>query len=128
MRRRKKEGARRPHLLHHPASPEKGGVWAAGIFSLLLHITLITLLTVGLKPSMTKMKPSFYRVTIRPYAPQGDGSPLGSPRSERPGPAAISPPAPAPIPKAVVEKAKPVPKTEPVLKTKPIESQKGPKT
>ena len=111
--RRRKEGARRPHLLHHPASPEKGGLWAAGIFSLLLHITLITLLTVGLRPTMTKMKPSFYRVTIRPFAPQGDGSPLGSSPTERPGPAAITPPAPPPIQKTIVEK------------TKPAESQKG---
>jgi len=119
--RRRKEGARRPHLLHHPASPEKGGLWAAGIFSLLLHITLITLLTVGLKPTMTKMKP-VYRVTIRPFAPQGDGSPLGSPQSERPGPAAISPPVAPPIQKTVVEK------TKPVEKTKAAENQKGRKT
>ncbi len=124
--RRRREGAQRP-LLHHPPSPDKGGLWTAGIFSLLLHITLITLLTVGLKPSITKTKPSYYRVTLRPYAPQGDGSPLGSPQSERPGPAAISPPAPPPIQKTIVEKAKPVPKTEPGLKTKPVESQKGPK-
>jgi len=119
--RRRKEGTRRPPLLHHPASPEKGGLWTAGIFSLLLHITLITLLTVGLKPTMTKMKPSFYRVTIRPFAPHGDGSPLGSPQSERPGPAAISPPAAPPIQKTVVEKAK-------GEKTKPVENQKGRKT
>ena len=101
--------------MHHPASPEKGGLWAAGIFSLLLHITLITILTVGLKPTMTKMKPSFYRVTIRPYSPQGDGSPLGSSPAERPGPA-ITKPAPPPIQKTIVEK------------TKPAENQKGRKT
>ncbi len=118
--RRRREGARRP-LLRHPASPEKGGLRTAGIFSLLLHITLITLLTVGLRPTMTKMKPSFYRVTIRPYAPQGDGSPLGSPSSERPGPAAISPPAPPPIQKTIVEKTK-------SEKAKVLESSKGLKT
>jgi TonB family protein len=119
--RRRKGGTRRPHLLHHPVSPEKGGLWAAGIFSLLLHITLITILTVGLKPTMTKMKPSFYRVTIRPFAPQGDGSPLGSSLPERPGPAAISPPAPPPIQKTIVEKTK-------GEKTKLVENQKGSKT
>lgn len=117
--RRRRGGTQRPHLLHHPASPEKGGLWAAGIFSLLLHITLITLLTVGLRPTMTKMKPSFYRVTIRPFAPQGDGSPLGRSPTERPGPAAISPPAPPPIQKTIVEK------TKPVEITKSAESQKG---
>ncbi len=110
--RRRREGFRQPHLLHHPASPEKGGLWAAGIFSLLLHITLITLLTVGLKPTMTKMKPSFYRVTIRPFSPQGDGSPLGGSPTERPGPA-ITKPVPPPIQKTTVEK------------TKPAENQKG---
>ncbi len=125
--RRRKGGTRRPHPLHHPASPEKGGLWAAGIFSLLLHITLIIFLTVGLKPTMTKMKPSFYRVTIRPYAPQGDGSPLGSSPAERPGPA-ITKPAPPPIQKTVVEKIKPAEKTKPVEKTKPAESEKGRKT
>ena len=123
--RRRREGTRRPPL-SHPASPERGGLWTAGIFSMLLHITLVILLTIGLKPAMTKMKPSFYRVTIRPYAPQGDGSPLGSPSSERPGPAAISQPAP-PVQKTIVEKTKPVPKADPVLKTKPVENQKGPK-
>ena len=110
--RRRRESSRRPHLLHHPASPEKGGLWAAGIFSLLLHITLITILTVGLKPTMTQMKPSFYRVTIRPFSPQGDGSPLGSSPMERPGPA-VTKPAPLPIQKTKDEKAK------------PVESQKG---
>ena len=104
--RRRKEGARRPHPLHHPTSPEKSGMWAAGIFSLLLHITLIILLTVGLKPTMPKMKPSVYRVTLRPFAPHGDGSPLGSSLTERPGPAAISPPATPPIQKTIVEKTK----------------------
>ncbi len=110
--RRRKGATQRPHLLHHPASPEKGGWWAAGIFSLLIHITLVTILTVGLRPTMTKMKPSVYRVTLRPYSPQGDGSPLGSSPMERPGPA-IKPPAPPPIQKTIVEK------------TKPVESQKG---
>jgi len=121
---RRRGGIRRPHLLHHPASPEKGGLWAAGILSLLLHITLITILTVGLKPTMTKMKPSVYRVTIRPYAPQGDGSPLGSSPAERPGPA-ITKSAPPPIQKTVVEKIKPAEKAKPVEKTKPAESEKG---
>jgi colicin import membrane protein len=109
---RRRGGIQRPHLLHHPASPEKGGLWAAGIFSLLLHITLITILTVGLRPTMTRMKPSVYRVTIRPFSPQGDGSPLGSSPMERPGPA-ITKPAPLPIQKTIVEK------------TKPVENQKG---
>ncbi len=124
--RRRKEGPRR-HFLHHPASPEKRGLWAAGIFSLLLHITLITLLTVSLKPATPKMKPSIYRVTIRPYAPHGDGSPLGSSLMERPGPAVSSPPAAPPIQKSNVEKTKPVEKTKLVEKVKPVESQKGPK-
>lgn len=123
--RRRREGARRPQVSHYLASPEKSRLWAAGIFSLLLHITLIILLTVGLKPTMTKMKPSFYRVTIRPYAPQGDGSPLGSSSpAERPGPAAAKPALP-PVQKTVVEKIKPAEKAKPVEKTKPAEREKG---
>ena len=116
--RRRKGTTRRPHLLHHPASPEKGGLWTAGIFSLLLHITLLAILTAGLKPTVTKMKPSIYRVTIRPFSPQGDGSPLGSSLLDRPGPATISPPAPPPIQKTIVEKTKD-------QKTKLVEDQKG---
>jgi len=119
--RRRKGGAQRPHLLHHPASPERGGLWTAGIFSLLLHITLIAMLTVGVKPTMTKMKPSVYRVTLRPFSPHGDGSPLGSSPTERPGSASISLPAQPPIQKTVVEKTKDG-------KTKLAESQKGLKT
>jgi TonB family protein len=123
--RRRREGSRRPHVSHQLASPETSKLWAAGIFSLLLHITLIILLTVGLKPTMTKMKPSFYRVTIRPYAPQGDGSPLGSSSpAERPGPAAAKPALP-PVQKTVVEKIKPAEKAKPVEKTKPAEREKG---
>jgi colicin import membrane protein len=125
--RRRKGGTRRPHPLRHSASPEKGGLWAAGIFSLLLHISLIIFLTVGLKPTMTKMKPSSYRVTIRPYAPQGDGSPLGGSPAEPPGPA-ITKPASPPIQKTVVEKIKPAEKAKPVEKTKAAESEKGRKT
>jgi TonB family protein len=97
------------------------------MFSLLLHITLIIFLTVGLKPTMTKMKPSFYRVTIRPYAPHGDGSPLGGSPTERPGPAAAKPALP-PIQKTVVEKIKPTEKTKSVEKAKPVENQKGRQT
>jgi TonB family protein len=118
-------GTRRPPLLHHPASPEKGGWWTAGIFSLLLHITLAITLTVGMKPTISKMKPSVYRVTIRPFSPHGDGSPLGGSPSERQGPAVISPPVSPPIQKTNVEKTKPIEKTKPVEKAKPIEYQKG---
>jgi len=106
--RMRRGGTQRPHLLHHPASPEQGGWWTAGIFSLLLHITLVGTLTVGLKPTISKMNPSVYRVTIRPFSPRGDGSPLGGSPSERQGPAAITPPA-----------------SPPIQKTKPVEDQKG---
>lgn len=125
--RRRREGSRRPPPLHHPASFEKRRLWAAGTFSLLLHITLIVLLTVGLKPAMTKTKPSFYRVTIRPYAPQGDGSPLSGSPAERPGSAAAKPALP-PVQKTVVEKIKPAEKTKSVEKAKPAESQKSRQT
>jgi colicin import membrane protein len=67
-----------PSLLNNPVSPDKGGLLKAGIFSLLLHIALVAVLSLNLRPSITKMGPSVYRVTIRAFSPRGDGTPLGS--------------------------------------------------
>jgi len=43
----------------------------AGIFSLLLHIGLVVLLTFGLRPATPKERLSIYRVTLRPFSPPG---------------------------------------------------------
>ena len=61
------------------ALSDDGGLLKAGAFSLLIHIALAILLTLSGRPSMTEMGSSIYRVTIRPYAPHGDGGPLGTP-------------------------------------------------
>ncbi len=72
------KGRVQPSLLNGPVFPDKGGLLKAGIFSLLLHITLVAALILGLRPTITKMHSSVYRVTIRPFSPQGNGSPFGS--------------------------------------------------
>jgi len=54
-----------------------GGLFKAGIFSLLVHMGLIVILGLSAKPMITRMIPSVYRVTIRPFSPPGDGLPEG---------------------------------------------------
>ncbi len=61
------------------ALSDDGGLLKAGAFSLLIHIALAILLTLSARPSMTEMGSPIYRVTIRPFAPHGDGGPLGTP-------------------------------------------------
>ncbi len=92
--------------LHH------NGLMKAGAFSLAIHIALAVLLTFGGRTSMKEM-PSIYHVTIRPFAPMGDGGPLGS---STPGSRGSSIPAPE-----TAEKPKPIEKTKPVEKPKSVE-------
>ncbi len=54
------------------------GLLKAGAFSLFIHVALAVALTLTGRSSMSEMGPSAYRVVIRPYAPRGDGGPLGS--------------------------------------------------
>jgi TonB family protein len=75
--RKLQKGRGQPSLLNDSVSPDKGGLLKAGIFSLLLHITLAVVI-LGLRPTIAEMRPSVYRVTIRPFSPQGNGAPLGS--------------------------------------------------
>jgi TonB family protein len=90
------------------------GLVKAGAFSLLIHIALGVLLTVSGRPSLTEM-PSVYRVTIRPFAPRGDGGPLGTVTG--------SPGSPLPASEAA-EKPKVVEKPKSVEKPRRIESTK----
>jgi len=76
--RRLQKGRGQPSLLNDSVIPDKGGLLKAGIFSLLLHFTLVVALILGMRPTIAEMHPSVYRVTIRPYSPRGNGSPLGS--------------------------------------------------
>lgn len=78
-------GIKQRHLLDNSASINKSGLLKAGIFSLLLHMTLVAILTFGLRPTMTNMELSVYRVTIRPFSPHGNGTPLGSSTPGSPG-------------------------------------------
>ena len=58
------------------------GLMRAGIFSLLLHMGLVVLLTLSLNPPSAKERLSIYRVTLRPFAPSGgiqSATPGGSP-------------------------------------------------
>ena len=85
-------GIKQRRLLDDSASINKSGLLKAGIFSLLLHMTLVAILTFGLRPTMTDMGLSVYRVTIRPFSPHGDGTPLGSSIPGSPGLPEESPP------------------------------------
>jgi TonB family protein len=78
-------GIKQLRLSDDPASIGKSGLLKAGIFSLLFHMTLVAILTFGLRPTMTDMGLSVYRVTIRPFSPHGDGTPLGSSIPGAPG-------------------------------------------
>ncbi len=101
-------GGRHQHsLVKDPDSAERGRLLKTGFFSLLLHITLAVVLILSGRSTMTKVGPSVYRVTIRSFSPQGDGTPLGSPI---PGP-----------PGRTVE----LPASPPAEKPKPAANQKG---
>ncbi len=72
-------------LLNGQAFSHDDGLLKAGAFSLLIHIGLGILLTLSARHPMTESAPSIYRVTIRPFAPRGDGGPLGSSIPGSPG-------------------------------------------
>ncbi len=73
-------GGRPQHFrFNDPDIAAKGRLLKTGFFSLLLHITLAVILIISARSTMTKIGPSVYRVTIRSFSPQGDGTPLGSP-------------------------------------------------
>jgi TonB family protein len=79
-----------------------GGLFKAGIFSLLLHIALIIILGFSVKPMIKKVVPSVYRVTIRPFSPPGYGIQQSSSSLDLPSP-------PSRLPSSTsVEKLKPI--------------------
>jgi TonB family protein len=95
MRRLQKRRSHYPSLLNNLAFPEKSRLLKAGIFSLVIHLTLVVAVIIGQRPTIAEMHPSVYRVTIRPFSPKGDGSPLGSSTPGGPGspiPSPVSPP------------------------------------
>jgi TonB family protein len=114
--RRLQKGRGQPSLLNDSVIPDKGGLLKAGIFSLLLHFTLVVALVLGMRPTIAEMRPSVYRVTIRPYSPRGNGSPLGSSTPGGSGSPLASPVSPP------VEKSKPTGDQKKSEKTEDIKS------
>jgi colicin import membrane protein len=100
-------GRQPPYLLNDPDFAHTRRLMKTGFFSLFLHIVLAVILILSSRSTMTKVGPSVYRVTIRSFSPQGDGTPLGSPI---PGP-----------PGRTVE----LPASPPGEKPKPAANQKG---
>jgi len=77
-------GRRQPHSrLSNRDYPDTGGLLKTGFVSFLLHFTLAVILILSTRSTIPKIGPSIYRVTIRSFSPQGDGTPLGS---ANPGP------------------------------------------
>jgi TonB family protein len=110
-----------PSLLNKLAFHEKRRLLKAGILSLLLHFTLVVAVVLGMRPTIAEMRPSVYRVTIRPFSPQGNGAPLGSPTPGGSGSPIASPISPP------VEKPKPTGDKKKSEKTEGIKSyQKKP--
>jgi TolA protein len=114
--RRLQKGRTQPSLLNDSPIPDKGGLLKAGMVSLVLHLTLIAAVTFGMRPTIAEMRPSIYRVTIRPFSPRGDGSPLGSATPGGPG-SPITSPVPPPV-----EKSKPTGDQKKSEKTEGIKS------
>jgi protein TonB len=61
-------------FLNDSSFPIHGRLLRAGVISLLLHVVLITLLALNLKPLHTKDGPVICRVTLKALPPQGDFS------------------------------------------------------
>jgi colicin import membrane protein len=100
-------GRQQPSLLNDPDFADTARLLKTGFFSLFLHLVLTVILILSARPTITKIAPSVYRVTIHPFSPQGDGTPLGSPIPGTPGRTAELPASP------------------PGEKPKPVVNQKG---
>ncbi|MGO8990197.1 MAG: energy transducer TonB [bacterium] len=74
-----------PFLVDSP-QPDTGGLLRTGVFSLLLHLALISLLIFNLKTGTTRDKLPVYRVAIQPLSLQNDSKPL-LPKAVQPTPA-----------------------------------------
>jgi len=72
-----------PSRLSHRDYADTGGLLKTGFVSFLLHFTLAIILVLSTRATIPKIGPSVYRVTIRSFSPEGDGTPLGS---SNPGP------------------------------------------
>jgi TonB family protein len=107
-----------PFRLDSP-QPDTGGLLRTGVFSLILHLALISFLIFNLKTGATRDKPPVYRVAIQPLSIQNDSKPLL--------PKAMPAPQPVPTkPQIQKEEIKPkeeAKKSEPVKETKQLKEE-----
>ena len=83
-----------PRLLIDSFRSEPTGLLKTGIFSLVLHVALLALVTLNLKPGIPKGS-RVYHVTLRPFSAPGGGIQPAGPGLGIPSPpAGSSPPAP----------------------------------
>ena len=75
---------RSEQFLNDSSFPIHGQLLRAGVFSLLLHVVLIILLVLSLKPSHTKGESTVYRVTLKTVTIQGGSSPSAAHMSSIP--------------------------------------------
>ena len=67
------EGEEKRHLSIEPVASGKGRFLKTGFFSLLLHIALIALVVLNLRPAATKCESTICQVMIKPLVPSDKG-------------------------------------------------------
>lgn len=107
-----------------PVSIETGGWFKSGFFALVFHIGLIALLSFNLKPLLTKIEPSVYRVTLRALPAKGNEPGLGSSAVNVPDIPAEKPKMEQPKPVITPEKDKNVAGLKPSTKKDDAEKKK----
>ena len=73
-----------PHVGVDSFRSESPGLLKTGVFSLFIHIAILALVTLTLKPAIHQGQ-RVYHVTLRPYSPPGPGTPQGAPGLGTPG-------------------------------------------
>jgi TonB family protein len=72
-----RKGSESLHLPTGLTPSGRGRLYKTGLFSLLLHLTLIFFLVLNLMPGFSRSGRAVYRVTLKPFSPPGDGRPAG---------------------------------------------------
>ena len=73
-----------PRVWVDPFRSESPGLLKTGVFSLFIHIAILTVVTLTLKPAIHQGQ-RVYHVTLRPYSLPGPGTPQGAPGLGTPG-------------------------------------------
>jgi len=107
-----------PFLLDSP-QPDTGGLLRTGVFSLLLHLALISLLILNLKTGATRNKLPVYRVAIQPLSLQNSMKPLLPKTLPAPQPV----PAKPQIQKEEIKPKEEAKKSEPVKETRQLKEE-----